>query len=123
MPARVVRGSDLRGQELIDEATTDAAGRFAMPGVSPGELVLTVQAPGHAPDLMSLKAGPGMAPVELQLGRGHTILGRIVDAHDKPIAGRRSLRMNGGGTTRCDGVPGPTPKADSAGMMRRPIPC
>ena len=26
--ARVVRGSDLRGQEAIAEATTDAAGRF-----------------------------------------------------------------------------------------------
>ena len=85
--ARVARGSDLRGQEVIGEATTDAAGRFAMRGVSPGELVLTVQAPGHAPDLISLKAGPGMQPVEFQLGRGHTILGRIVDAHDKPIAG------------------------------------
>ena len=85
--ARVARGSDLRGTEVIGEATTDATGRFAMRGVSPGELVLTVQAAGHAPNLISLKAEPGMQPVEFQLGRGHTILGRIVDAHDKPIAG------------------------------------
>ncbi len=85
--ARVARGSDLRGQEAVGEVTTDAAGRFAMQGVSPGGLVLTVQAPGHAPDLMSLRAGAGMAPVEFRLGRGHTILGRIVDAHSKPIAG------------------------------------
>ncbi len=107
---------------MIGEATTDAAGRFAMRGVSPGELVLTVQAPGHAPNLMSLKAGPGMPPVEFQLGPGHRILGRIVDAHDKPIAGAPFLRMSGGGTTRCDGMPGPTPRADSAGMTRLPTP-
>ncbi len=85
--ARVARGSDLRGQETVAEATSDATGRFAMQSVSPGELVLTVQAPGHAPELMSLRAGPGMPPVEFRLGRGHTILGRIVDAHGKAIAG------------------------------------
>ena len=102
--ARVAQGSDLRGHEAIGEATTDSAGRFTMPGVPPGALILTVQAPGHAPDLKSLTAGPGLPPVEFRLGPGHTIRGRIVDAHDKPIAdapiaadewrGHHSLRWN-----------------------------
>ena len=53
----------------------------------PARLILTVQARGHAPDLKSLTARPGSPPVEFRLGPGHTIRGRIVDAHDKPIAG------------------------------------
>jgi RNA polymerase sigma factor (sigma-70 family) len=85
--ARVARGSDLRGQEAVPEAATDADGRFALMGVSPGPTVLTVQARGHEPDLKTVTAGPGLAPVEFRLGAGHAILGRIVDAHDKPIAG------------------------------------
>ncbi len=85
--ALVARGSDLRSNESIHAAKTDAAGRFAMPGVPRGALILTVQARGHAPDLKALTAGPGLLPVEFQLGPGHSIRGRIVDAHDKPIAG------------------------------------
>ncbi len=85
--ARVARGSDLRGNEATGEATTDAAGQFSMPGVPPGALILTVEARGHAAELKSLTAGPGPPPVEFRLGPGHTIRGRIVDAHDKPIAG------------------------------------
>jgi RNA polymerase sigma factor (sigma-70 family) len=85
--AWVSRGSDLRGQEAIPGATTDLDGRFTLTVVSPGPTVLTVQARGHEPDLKTVTAGPGLAPVEFRLGAGHTILGRIVDAHDKPIAG------------------------------------
>ena len=117
--ARVARGSDLRGNEATGEATTDAAGQFSMPGVPPGALILTVQAHGHAPELKSLTAGPGPPPVEFRLGPGHTIRGRIVDAHDKPIAGHRSVPTSGAGTIPCDGIPAPTPTADSAGTTRR----
>ena len=56
------------------------------------------------PDLQSLNAGPDLPPVEFQLGAGHTIRGRLVDAHGKPIAdapisadgwrGHHSLRWN-----------------------------
>jgi RNA polymerase sigma factor (sigma-70 family) len=85
--ARVARGSDLRGQANVREATTDADGRFVIGGIPAGALVLTAQAPGHAPDLKTMTAEPGLAPAEFWLESGHTIRGRIVDAHDKPIAG------------------------------------
>ena len=85
--ARVSQGSDLRDAQVINEATTDAAGRFALIGVPPGPTVLTAEALGFAPDLISLSARPGSPPVEFRLGPGRTIRGRIVDAHDKPIAG------------------------------------
>jgi RNA polymerase sigma factor (sigma-70 family) len=85
--ARVARGSDLRGQESVPEAATNADGQFVMNDVPPGPVVLTVQAHGHEPDLKTMKAGPGAPPVEFRLGPAHAIRGRIVDAHDKPIAG------------------------------------
>ena len=59
--ARVAQGSDLRGLKRIKEATSDAAGRFVLPGLPPGPTVLTVEAPGHAPDLMSLERWPRLA--------------------------------------------------------------
>ncbi|MHB1562387.1 MAG: sigma-70 family RNA polymerase sigma factor, partial [Isosphaeraceae bacterium] len=85
--ARVARGSDLRGVASVPEAVTDAEGRFAMKDIPRGSIVLTAQAPGHAPDLRVVSPGPEISRVEFRLGPGHTIRGRIVDAHGQPIAG------------------------------------
>ncbi len=67
--------------------TTDADGRFVMRGIPRGSVILTVQARGHAPDVKWVNPGPEMSGVEFRLGPGHTIRGRIVNAHQKPIAG------------------------------------
>ncbi len=86
--ARVARGSDLRGVASVPEVVTDAEGRFVMRDIPPpGPIVLTAQAPGRAPDLRVINPGPEMSRVEFRLGPGHTIRGRIVDVHGKPIAG------------------------------------
>jgi RNA polymerase sigma factor (sigma-70 family) len=84
--ARVASGSD-RGKATFSETTTDAQGRFTLRDIRQGELILTAQARGHAPDLKKLTIGQDRQLIELRLGPGQTIRGRIVDAHDKPIAG------------------------------------
>jgi RNA polymerase sigma factor (sigma-70 family) len=84
--ARVASGSD-RMKAPFSETTTDAQGRFTFRDIPPGELILTAQARGHAPDLKKLTIGQDRPLVEIRLGPGRTIRGRIVDAHDKPIAG------------------------------------
>jgi RNA polymerase sigma factor (sigma-70 family) len=84
--ARVGQGSN-RQEGPTPETTTDAEGRFAFRGVAPGPLILTVQASGHAPELKSVIAGPGLEPIEFRLGPGRTVTGRIVDLENKPIVG------------------------------------
>src|SRR5262249_35088195 len=84
--ARVARGSD-RDRAPFAVTTTDAQGRFTFEDVPAGELVLTVQAGGHAPDLKTLTIGRGRRPVEFRLSPGQTIRGRMIDVHGKPFVG------------------------------------
>ena len=69
------------------EVKTDAQGRFRFAQVAPKELVLTVQAKGHAPDLKTVKVVPGLPPVEFRLGPPRSLRGRVVDEGGKPIPG------------------------------------
>ncbi len=55
--------------------------------VPAGELTLTVQAHGYAPDLRKIVARPGVAPIEFRLVKGRTIRGRVVDGRGEPVAG------------------------------------
>ena len=65
-------------------ATThaDAAGRFRFPNVRPGKVMLQVKAKGHAPALKAVE--PGNAVI-VKLEAPHTLRGRVVDSHGKPI--------------------------------------
>jgi protocatechuate 3,4-dioxygenase beta subunit len=84
--ARVARGSD-RAKAPFVETTTDAEGRFTFEDVPAGELILTARARGRAPDLRELTIGRGRQSVEFRLGPGASIRGRVVDVHDRPLAG------------------------------------
>jgi peroxiredoxin/uncharacterized GH25 family protein len=84
--ASVAQGRDRFGSHY-PEAKADADGRFEFRNVKPGELVLTVRAKGHAPDLKVVKVTSEAAPVEFRLGPGRTIRGRLVDPQGKPVAG------------------------------------
>jgi thiol-disulfide isomerase/thioredoxin len=53
----------------------------------PGGKLLIAQAPGHAPDMKQLVAGPNSPSIELRLGQGRTIHGRVVDSVGQPISG------------------------------------
>jgi beta-lactamase regulating signal transducer with metallopeptidase domain len=84
--ARVASGKDqaATGNPIT---TTNAQGEFLFAHVAPGELILVVQAKGHAPELQQIKVEPQMPPVEFTLGPPHSIRGRIVDGAGKPIPG------------------------------------
>jgi RNA polymerase sigma factor (sigma-70 family) len=84
--ARVARGSD-RAKAPYFETTTDADGWFRFLDVPTGELIVTVQAKGRAPDLMTLTIGPDRQSVEFRFGTGQTIRGRMIDVHGKPFVG------------------------------------
>ena len=66
---------------------TDAFGRFHIGNALPRETVVTAQAAGYAPEMQPLNVQPGLAPVELRLGPGNTIRGRVVDREGHPIKG------------------------------------
>ncbi|MHC4482334.1 MAG: carboxypeptidase regulatory-like domain-containing protein [Planctomycetota bacterium] len=84
--AVVAQGSDRWGSHY-PSAETDANGRFKFKHARPGEMVLTVQAKGYAPDLKEITVREGMEPVEFQLGAAHSIRGWVLDSQDKPIQG------------------------------------
>jgi peroxiredoxin len=84
--AKVAQGSDRFGSHY-PSTETDANGRFEFRHTRPGEMVLTVQADGYAPELKEIAVREGTEPVEFQLGAAHTIRGRVLDSEDKPIQG------------------------------------
>lgn len=84
--AQVVQGNDRFGTEF-PRLQTDAEGHFAFNQCKPGEMILTVSAPGHAPELKKVAVAPALKPVNFRLGKGHVIRGRIVDQAGQPVAG------------------------------------
>ncbi len=88
--AYVLLGRDAEVDEL-PQTRTDEQGRYRLGCSQPGETVLTVYAPGHAPEQKTLNVAPDLAPVEFRLGPPHTIRGRVVDASGTPIAGANVL--------------------------------
>lgn len=68
---------------------TDAAGKFVFNKCSPGEIVLSVKAPGFAQDLKTVQVADGLEDVEFILDEGGTIIARFVDVDGKPIKGVR----------------------------------
>lgn len=67
---------------------TDGAGAFEC-RVSPGELDLTSRLAGFAPDLRRIDvpaAASVFAPLDIVLGRGHFVGGRVIDDLGSPVA-------------------------------------
>ncbi len=88
-------GSPVLGYRSIQKengyptATTDKQGHFRFESVRLGELILTAEANGYAPQCRRVKVGP--APdadaVDFSLKPGQAVRGRIVDSEGKPVSG------------------------------------
>lgn len=67
-------------------------GEFCIPGVQAsgdGGYVVEAQAPGYAPGfspIFSISPGKSVSGVEVRLGHGGTLTGRVVDSDGKPVA-------------------------------------
>ncbi|MBL8899961.1 MAG: carboxypeptidase regulatory-like domain-containing protein [Planctomycetes bacterium] len=80
----------VRAGDEQQRTQTDASGRFAMVGLSPGELDLVANAEegGNAALRgLSLANGSDIGELVLRLGAGAGLFGRIVDGMGAPIAG------------------------------------
>jgi len=91
------RGNPIAGAKIFDTdnywfrstkpfAETDAQGQFQA-SANPGTATWTVQAPGYAPDLRVVTIKAGMPAVDIRLGPGGVIEGRVTDQVGKPIEG------------------------------------
>lgn len=70
----------------------DAAGRFELTGLDPGNYTLFVDAPGYAVRRLERRAlGVGELELEVRLERGFPVRGWVRDADGEPIAGARVL--------------------------------
>jgi protocatechuate 3,4-dioxygenase beta subunit len=68
---------------------TDAAGRFRIEGVPAGKVQVVARHPGYAPSRSAqhaIEAGARLADLRIVLARGATLLGRLVDADEYPVA-------------------------------------
>ncbi len=84
--ASVMQGAMRLGTEY-PTTRTDKEGRFRFQNARPGEMILTVQAAGYAPELKKLAVQKGTVPLEFRLERGHILKGRVVDKAGNPVAG------------------------------------
>jgi uncharacterized GH25 family protein len=83
---QVRQGSDRWGTNH-PSTTTDADGIFRLKQVAPGEAIVTAQKSGFAPEVLVTNIGPETKPLRVQLGKGSTIRGRVLDGNGQPIAG------------------------------------
>ncbi len=85
----LIAGASVRLNERARavDVVTDSAGRFLFKNAAAGASFVTAQAAGRAPEMQPVMVGPGLPPVELRLGPGNTVRGRVVDSRGQPIAG------------------------------------
>ncbi len=84
--ASAVIGHDIWGSDP-PTVKADASGVFTLANCPEGPSVVTVQAPGFAPELRDVRVGNGDEPVEFRLGPSSTLRVRVVDREGKPVVG------------------------------------
>jgi len=68
-------------------AKTTEDGRFQVRAVKPGNVILTVKAPGYASQLIEEDTNGSASPLEIRLKPGQALQGRVVDENGKPLEG------------------------------------
>jgi beta-lactamase regulating signal transducer with metallopeptidase domain len=84
--ASAIIGHDIWGSDP-PTAKADASGVFTLVNCPEGPSVVTVQAPGFAPELRDVRVGDAGEPVEFRLGPSSTLRVRVVDREGKPVVG------------------------------------
>jgi RNA polymerase sigma factor (sigma-70 family) len=97
----------------FSSVATDADGHFRFGHVPAGTITVTAQARGRGPELMDVVVAQGMKPVELRLGPGRLIRGRVVSPQGKPLDGVTVQAMNWKGHSSLDW----TTKTDAEGRF------
>jgi hypothetical protein len=87
-----LRDGPVKEISIVSQAVVDAEGRFTVPDLGPGNYRVRAAAYGHAtsdPVDVTL-AGGAAAPLEIKLGRGGKLVGKLVEAEGSaPIPGAR----------------------------------
>jgi RNA polymerase sigma factor (sigma-70 family) len=83
--AKVSQNYDFRASER--NVLTDADGAFGFSNGRPGELPLTVQATGFAPEVISLRLITNVENLQIVLAAGRLLLARVTDEYGQPIRG------------------------------------
>lgn len=73
------------------EGRTDGDGRYRLPGLPEGVLQVRADHPDFVAAVREITAGDGEIQLDLQLGSGHRVGGRVVDDGGSPIAGARVM--------------------------------
>ena len=66
---------------------SDEAGRFKIPNLLPGEMVLTLQAKGLEPQTLDLAVTNPMPELKVAMMPGKILKGRVLDESGQPVAG------------------------------------
>jgi RNA polymerase sigma factor (sigma-70 family) len=86
------RDGPVKEISVASRAVVDAEGRFTVPDLGPGEYRVRATAYGHAPSppLDVTLAGASGGPVEIRLGRGGKLVGKLIETvGGAPIEGAR----------------------------------
>ncbi len=122
-PFRVeVRRGGRRWKLLVGTATVvDASGRFEIKDLPPGPAFVTAQAAGHLPSAeveTTVPEYPGVAEIELRLGQGGRVAGRVTDrTTGQPLPGARIALEGDGGSSPSLLDPGATAIAGADGTF------
>ena len=84
--ATVALGRDRWGSNY-PSIKTDLNGCYKFNHIRAGQIILTVQAGGFAPDLKDMILDNNTPPVTFELEPGRTLKGRVVDVNGNPVAG------------------------------------
>jgi protocatechuate 3,4-dioxygenase beta subunit len=71
----------------LQPGQTDGSGSFRLRGVPEGPRSLVVEHPAHPRTVKDLEVRPGENRIEIQLGAGHEVRGRVVDSAGRPVSG------------------------------------
>jgi RNA polymerase sigma factor (sigma-70 family) len=83
--AIIVRGDRPYFASTPSEFLTDADGRYRLPTQRSGKVMITVIAPGWAPQDRSVDVRPGLASQDFRMARGRPVALSFVDTAGKPI--------------------------------------